>query len=820
MRTSAFLARGPRYIWEYSRWRAGRLLATFQGGSSWPLPAELGAAIKPSSALPGQDGVARPLCDASRRDAIVRAVPEEQRLRTIAEADAACDRRFRYRGQEVRFEGPVDWQHRPGGNLDWTWDLNRHHFFPVLGRAYWYTGDERYARAFLELLADWMDANPPQIQSPSWRSIFEVGVRISNWAWAHAHFAASPNLLASQHELFLRGLLGHARFLKKHLERHAWNNHLLLEARALAMVGLLYPGLPGAGEWERDGLKTLHRELERQVLPDGVHSERSSLYHAIVASELLEHLVVLRLAGRDERSSDYCTALVRLVGLCIFQAAITRADGSRPLLGDASNGDRHERYDAPLGARVLLSAPGIDAPARADENLLWLFASLGLEGGLLEACRNAAPRRTRHSRAFPNGGYYVLEAETPGAVPLHCVFDCGPFGDSVVPGHGHADALSIDIAVGGSHVLVDPGMYSAHLGERWRNFFRGTSAHNTLLVDGTDQSLLQGLRGVYRPAAARPIEWTSCGSLDVAAGYHTGYRRLREPVVHRREIVFRKPRWWLVVDRLEGRGRHEARALFHFHPQAVAMRNAATGTLECRMPDGSGLAILPLDRDALDAALLPGGFEGDAAAAPQGWVAFQSGVKEPAPVVWLQREGDAPLHLATVLVPLLDRADVPPELDTLTIAPEGGAKETPTAGVLRHRDGTREDFFCRRLQPRAGSVLAARSLLPAGDLESDGAFACVSSNSGATLESAALFHGTEIRWRGEAALRLDAGGLPGHVTIDKADERLDVAHQGPALPGAFLELRKAAWPDVRIVVNGIAPRVVPDGGLLRVILGG
>ncbi len=816
MRVSSFLGKGPRYLYCYAGWRARRLLSQSRAALEWPGEDELGAALastKGAGSLQSRLRVhyasrqfpAR-LCDWTRRDAILRAVPAADQNATIDEADRVLARSFRYRGRRVDFPGKIDWSAKPEGNTDWTWDLNRHHFFIPLGRAYWYTQDERYARGFVELFMDWMAACPPAVQSPQWRSVFEVGVRVANWCWAHALFLPSTALTDEAHTMLLRGVLGLGRFLKVHLERHAWNNHLLLEAKALCMVGLLYPELPGAASWSTEGLQVLGEEIDRQVLADGVHGERSSLYHAIISSELLEHMVVLRLCGRSERDAHFCRALVRVVGLAIFQASITRVDGTWPMLGDASLTDQHVRFNAPLGARVLLDARAISAPPSAEENLAWLLGSLGLEDSLAKPAAREAYTRARHSRPFPNGGYYVLEARAKHA-HLHMVFDCGPFGDPTVPGHGHADALSIDVAVGSSHVLVDPGMYSAHLGVRWRNYFRGTSAHNTVVVDGRDQSILDGLRRVYRPARARLVDWASCEAFDVAAGMHLGYLRLKGSITHRREIFFRKPRYWLVVDRLEGKGSHVFDLLFHLHP-GVTPKALLDGAFECRGENGQGLTILPLDGRALTPVVIQG-LDADASGGPQGWVAFESGVREPAPVVRYRREGRAPVVFATVLFPLVGESTGSPRVEPLA--------GDDVCGKVCFRDGSSEIIAMRRISS-ATAILIGRSWR-AGELETDADLVSLSLRADGAVESGVLYRGGRIQWAGEVVAWFQARGLPGHFAFSLESERLIIETGGAAPAGSVFGFGGAFAVAKEVLVNGTISRFECEGGTLRVVLG-
>ena len=95
-------------------------------------------------------------------------------------------------------------------------------------------------------------------------------------------------------------------------------------------------------------------------------------------------------------------------------------------------------------------------------------------------------------RAFPEGGYYVLAADRGGEDELVVVFDAGPLGLAPLYAHGHADALSFWLSYGGHEFLIDPGTYCYTNHTAWRAYFRGTAAHNTVRVDGEDQSVATG----------------------------------------------------------------------------------------------------------------------------------------------------------------------------------------------------------------------------------------------------------------------------------------------------------------------------------------
>jgi hypothetical protein len=187
-------------------------------------------------------------------------------------------------------------------------------------------------------------------------------------------------------------------------------------------------------------------------------------------------------------------------------------------------------------------------------------------------------------RAFVDGGYYILgyDLETPREIRL--VIDAGPVGLGTIAAHGHADALAITLSIGGEQILVDPGM-STHQGDGlWRDYFRGTAAHNTIRVDGRDQSEPGGDFLWLRKAKAGCSLWRSAADRDEFVGWHDGYSRLADPVIHSRRILLEKrPRRIEITDRLSMKGAHLVEIFFHCSElcevkprgQAVDLRHAS-----------------------------------------------------------------------------------------------------------------------------------------------------------------------------------------------------------------------------------------------------
>jgi uncharacterized heparinase superfamily protein len=73
----------------------------------------------------------------------------------------------------------------------------------------------------------------------------------------------------------------------------------------------------------------------------------------------------------------------------------------------------------------------------------------------------------------------------------HAMIDAGPFG-ALHAGHSHSDTLSMVLRSGNADILIDPGTYTYTGEPEWRDWFRGTRAHNTICIDGRDQAVPRG----------------------------------------------------------------------------------------------------------------------------------------------------------------------------------------------------------------------------------------------------------------------------------------------------------------------------------------
>ena len=420
------------------------------------------------------------------------------------------------------------------------WELGRLQFLPALA-LYAALEGEPAASALLEWgcwrVVDFLLQNPPGL-GIHWASPLEVAIRAVS---LHVFAGLSQRLQPLEPELRRRiagSLLEHGRFLMHHLE---WNaglrgNHYLGNVVGLLSIGAALQGVPLADVWLLFGVQELIREVLTQFLPDGGHWEGSVYYHRFVLEmALYGTALVLRLPSERVRALREAplhlwsgerplelswfaehripgtnrTALFppeywqRLQAAVRFAVALTKPNGTAPQIGDHDSGrwiklvPRFVRQ-SPAEAQSYVLPSGCSAAGMA-ENARDMRPTLGLAASL---CGGSTSEWRREPEAWLFPGEPVCELEHPLSVEVFPDFGvvvyrwdafvlavrCGGL-ERMHPagGHAHCDQLSIELALGDCDILLDPGTYCYGGSAEWRNRFRSTAAHTTLVVRDVEQ---------------------------------------------------------------------------------------------------------------------------------------------------------------------------------------------------------------------------------------------------------------------------------------------------------------------------------------------
>jgi hypothetical protein len=583
----------------------------------------------------------------------------------VSEANEICEHRFRLLGYEnISHGAEIDWHFdavhgkraplKPWfkihfldfsevGDHKIIWELNRHQHLVTLAKAWRVTKDDRYVQELLNQWYSWQRSNPYPI-GINWASSLEVAFRSLAWLWVQALLIDSTS--ARFQTDLLNALALNGRHIEKYLSTYfSPNTHLLGEAVALFSIGTACPQIPAAELWREKGWNILLRQADRQVRPDGVYFEQSLYYH-VYALDFFLHARVLASRSGMEVPKSFDTTLERMLDVV---AAVTQAgpdsfgddDGGR-VFNPRRNRAEHLRDPLAIGS-VLFPQQMPRWTPQVTEEVIWLFGEDAV------SALNGEPMAKASLKAvcFPSGGLYVM-ASANGCAE-QAVMDAGPQGVGN-SGHGHADALSLRISMAGERWLVGAGTYCYVCDSSARNGFRGTGAHNTLRVDQEDQAIVDGPFAWRCLPDVRCERWVAGETFSVFTGSHDGYKRLADPVVHRRSVFHLHGNFWLVRDTIEGSSAHELEVFWHFASN-LQVKQISSGFVAssqdaaAEMRDSPRLAVLPLEARGWNSELT------------SGLISPVYGKEEPAPVVRSHGLVKLPTEQATLLVPLLRVGD-------------------------------------------------------------------------------------------------------------------------------------------------------------------
>lgn len=486
-------------------------------------------------------------------------------------------------GRFCNIGSPVDWGHaaaidaRPEQEDDirHAMQLHRHGHLPRLAQAWRLSENPKYLDTLIDHVDTWLTQCPPS-RGMAWASALDVALRLLNWSivWQLLDGHRSDRIPAPLRARWTDSIYAHARFIRQNLSRYSSaNNHLAGELLGLAVVRATWPLWPEVVAWGEKASRELSMEALRQTFPDGVNREQASWYHSFLFEVLAVHVQIERAHGRDVDDG----VIRRMRAMAHFVAALRDCCGHLSHHGDADH------------ASSLSLSPGLEDPY-----LRVISLAVGLRiaphlaplddhhspvcAWLIGGRRRTRPRslaqpdhrlvtRRKLPRAFPDGGYYLLGERFGEFDEVLVIVDAGPIGYLGIAAHGHADALSLRLSVRGHPILVDRGTFAYNTAAPWRRYFRGTLAHNTVCVDGVDQSVCGGPFLWLRKARTRVESFESSDVRGHVAAQHDGYRRLSDPLTHARRVEWdAAARRIIVADTLRSRGPHQAAIAWHFDP--------------------------------------------------------------------------------------------------------------------------------------------------------------------------------------------------------------------------------------------------------------
>ena len=395
-------------------------------------------------------------------------------------------------------------------NLHYFDDLNAHN---AAERIDWHR----------QLIQRWIEENPPGFGN-GWEP-YPTSLRIINWT----KWALNGNILQPE---WLHSLAVQTRWLRKHLEWHLLGNHLFVNAKALIIAGLFFEG-PEADRWFNKGMDIIVRELPEQVLADGGHFERSTMYHALALEDLLDLINITTVhSSIPERWQSFISTWPAIAArMWAWLAGMCHPDGEIAFFNDAAL----DIAPSPQELKKFADKLGLTTTVAPHNGLTHLVES----------------------------GYVRLQGDKAVAI-----LDVAPVGPDYLLGHAHADTLSFELSLQGQRLVVNSGtsVYGSNA-ERHRQ--RGTAAHSTVEIDAENSSEVWAGFRVARRAYPFGLKIEENADFISVRCAHDGYRRLPGKPIHRRSWQM-TDKYLRVSDNIEGLF-HKGIARFHFHPDVQAL---------------------------------------------------------------------------------------------------------------------------------------------------------------------------------------------------------------------------------------------------------
>ena len=415
----------------------------------------------------------------------------------------------------------INWNSRPVPDMEWVWQLNRMYFWNAMGKVYWNTGEEKYAKAWCEQVVDWIQKNPNDLEHKyAWRSI-EAGIRGYNWTGLFQRFLDSPSFTPEVLVAFLNSCHDHAEYLMTIYR--TGSNWGLMEAEGMAFIAMTFPEFKESERWRNEAIRRLNNEINIQVYPDGHQRELAIGYHLGCIGWFLRTYELAKLNHLDDAFDD--AYLERIEKMCEVPMKLCFPDGTNVPFGDAWSGTPGQHSERFLEWSKLFKR----------DDFLYL-ATEGKEG--------VKPGATTY--ALKESGLYSMRSSWDKQA-ICLVLKCGPDGG----GHCQPDNGTFDVYAGGRNLMPDAGSYIYSGDPEGRAWFRQTKIHQTLTLNGENSG--------YAP---KLLLWKPGDGLDILVIENAGDDQL----THRRAVFFVEKKYFIIVDEALGSGTGDVGLHFQLAP--------------------------------------------------------------------------------------------------------------------------------------------------------------------------------------------------------------------------------------------------------------
>lgn len=428
------------------------------------------------------------------------------------------------------------------GDIKFVWEKSRFSWLLTVCR-YDYHFEEDHAEFAISQILDWIEKNPLNC-GPNYKCSQETSLRVLNWLFALNFYKNNEALTDERWNRIMTSIYWQTDHVMKNINFSriaVRNNHAITETLTLCLMGMMFPQMPDASKWKKNGRKWFEQEIAYQIENDGTFIQDSMNYHRVVI-QLLTYAIALS-DKHGEKFSDFVYVKAYKSLNFLYQCQES-SNGWLPNYGandgalffplsDNDYRDYRPQLDALHG--VLTGKLLYDNHL---EDTQWIghqgpaarmqFDRIEKQFGLVE---------------FKKSGYYLIrEKDTLSFIR------CGLFKTN-----GSTDQLHLDVWYKGENVLLDGGSYMYNTNETTVRYFAGTESHNTIMLGDYDQ-MQKGMRFIWLyPPTLLLAEVKEDNEAYVFEGKVNAFKQVGEGInIHR---IVRKKKGvaeWEVTDTIEG----------------------------------------------------------------------------------------------------------------------------------------------------------------------------------------------------------------------------------------------------------------------------
>ena len=510
---------------------------------------------------------------------------EDNRVKIIQDANEVLNNNFDLLGSGKKKLEPINWHIDFKSGYVWDnglfykkykiidynnesdvkvpWELSRGSFLLCLGQAYLLTKDEKYAIKLVQIINHWIVENK-LMHSINWTCAMDVSIRAVNWMYALNMIADSAALNHEEISKIHKSLLEHGFFIFNNLEKSFpySANHYASNITGMLFIGALFKEASFGLVWYNFAKIEYSLQLREQVLPSGVHYEKSTSYHRLMIELFLYPYLVLK---RNKEFVDLDLEY-KLQSMFHFTFHYLRKDGTAPMIGDDDNARllSFSNYSFSYHEYLLNISNAVFHTNYYTTivNCPEVYFLCVDETNISNSNEFIKPLST----IYKDAGFSIIRHDDYSIFINNSGLSRHPnINKKFNSTHTHCDLLSFDFSIGNNHFIVDPGTYAYTSSVKLRNEFRSTAKHNTLIIDNLDIHKLpvDDMFSVENFAYPTLFEFSENEQLISINAAHNAYEKIG--VNYTRSFEFQKiDNVFTIIDKMVSNTRHTCCLNFHF----------------------------------------------------------------------------------------------------------------------------------------------------------------------------------------------------------------------------------------------------------------